>query len=319
MPLSQLPKVFMFSGQGSQYFQMGKALFEGNVGFRHWMQKMDKIAEAQTSRSVLNELYDPRRQKSASFDRLALSHPAIFMVEYALARTLIDSSVRPDLVLGASLGTFAAAAIGGALSMEDALWAVQSQSQIIESSCPSGGMIAIMADSELHQQTSLGQYCEIAALNFPSHFVVASEARWLARIESLLGSLDVVYQCLPVSYPFHSQWMDRAQASCTDMHQHLHFKPASIPIICCAEREELKLLTSAALWNVVRQPVDFQQTIARLEAKGPHIYIDVGPSGTLATFLKYLLGRGAKARIHTIFSPYGRDAIALSAVEDALR
>src|SRR5687767_11016929 len=132
----QGPRVFMFSGQGSQYFQMGRPLFDGNACFRHWMQKMDRIALAHASRSVVEALYDPRNGKSRPFDSLVLSHPAIFMVEYALARTLIESSIQPDLVLGASLGTFAAAAVAGAMSMEDALRAVLDQSAIIESCCP---------------------------------------------------------------------------------------------------------------------------------------------------------------------------------------
>src|SRR4051812_8779412 len=101
----------MFSGQGSQYFHMGRALFEGNATFRHWMTRLDAMVRQSSGASVVETLYSDANRRSDAFDRTLLTHPAIFMVEVSLAQCLMDAGLQPDLVLGASLGSFAAAAV----------------------------------------------------------------------------------------------------------------------------------------------------------------------------------------------------------------
>src|SRR6266404_8409287 len=119
MPMHK-PTVFMFSGQGSHYFQMGRALYESNPVFAHWLDRMDKVVHDLTGRSVLTVLYG-ERSKAEPFVDITATHPAIFMVEYALAQALMEKGVVPDYTLGTSLGSFAAASVSGCLSMEDAL------------------------------------------------------------------------------------------------------------------------------------------------------------------------------------------------------
>src|SRR5687767_4157459 len=100
------PIVFLFAGQGSQYFHMGRELFERRPDFRAHMEELDAVARAVTGTSVLAALYDPQRAKSDPFAYTPLTHPAIFMVEFALTQLLQNSGWRPDCVLGASLGSF---------------------------------------------------------------------------------------------------------------------------------------------------------------------------------------------------------------------
>src|SRR5688572_6962505 len=107
--------VFMFSGQGSQYFHMGRALYERSDVFRAELDHLDALATPLVGQSVVRALYDERRSKADTFDRLALTSPAIFMVEWALARAVVEAGVRPDVVLGVSNGSFAAAVMAGAL------------------------------------------------------------------------------------------------------------------------------------------------------------------------------------------------------------
>src|SRR5260370_1040196 len=117
----------MFSGQGSQYFQMGRELFEKNDTFRDWMVRLDDMARRLSGRSVIGILYSDLHGKGDPFDRTLLTHPAIFMVEYSLAQSLIHAGVCPDIVLGVSLGSFAAATVAGFIGVEDALTAVMRQ------------------------------------------------------------------------------------------------------------------------------------------------------------------------------------------------
>ncbi|HET9483946.1 MAG TPA: acyltransferase domain-containing protein, partial [Xanthomonadales bacterium] len=127
--------VFLFSGQGSQHFQMARALFEHEPVFRRWMLRLDGVVRDLADESVVEALYDDANDRSAAFDRLALTHPAIFMVEYALARALIDAGVEPDMTLGTSLGSFAAAAVAGFVDPEHALAAVVQQAAALETCC----------------------------------------------------------------------------------------------------------------------------------------------------------------------------------------
>jgi acyl transferase domain-containing protein len=134
--------MFMFSGLGSQYYQMGRGLFTGHPGFRRLMQDMDAVVQDLTGESVIRTLYDPAYAKSDPFDSLLVSSAALFMVEYALAEAMIEVGMVPDGVLGVSLGAFAAATIAGCISRDESLEWIIRQSQIVQRCCGNGGMIA---------------------------------------------------------------------------------------------------------------------------------------------------------------------------------
>src|SRR5688572_9620134 len=112
------PIVFMFSGQGSHYYQMGRELFEQQPIFRHWMQLADSIYQELTGLSIIHELYENGHKKSEPFVRTLLTHPAIFSIEYALGQIILEQGIIPDYVLGTSLGEFAAAVFAGVMTFE---------------------------------------------------------------------------------------------------------------------------------------------------------------------------------------------------------
>src|SRR6266545_1104130 len=269
--------VFMFSGQGSQYFQMGRELYDCDATFREWMIRLDGIAQELSGRSVIETIYSDARGKGDIFDRTLMTHPAIFMVEISLAQSLIQSGVRPDMVLGASLGSFAAAAVAGFISVEDALTAVTGQAIALEECCEPGGMIAVLADPALFAEDFLSGRSELAAVNFSSHFVVSARRAELAEIEAALMRRNIGYQRLPVSFPFHSQWMERAKAAFESFMQSIRRKQGWLPMACCDQAAILSELSDDYFWNVVRRPIRFRETIARLEQQGASRYIDVGP------------------------------------------
>lgn len=297
----------MFSGQGSQYFQMGRELFEKNDTFRDWMVRLDGIAQRLSGGSVIEALYSDECGKGDPFDRTLLTHPAIFMVEYSLAQTLIYAGVCPDMVLGASLGSFAAATVAGFIGFEDALTAVMRQAIAFEECCEPGGMIAVLADPELFTEDFLGGHLELAAVNFSSHFVVSARRTELAQIETLLKKRNACYQRLPVSFPFHSQWIDKAKAPFESFMRSIQCKQGRLPLVCCDQTAIVLDMSDDYFWNVVRHPIRFRETTARLEKQGARRYIDVGPAGTLATFLKYGLPATTGSSVHAVLTPYGCD------------
>jgi len=312
-------KAFMFSGQGSQYFHMGRALYESDETFRKWMVRLDDVAQASLGTSVIEALYDGTRGRGEPFDRTLLTHPAIFMVEYSLAQTLIRSGVEPDMVLGVSMGSFAAAAVAGFLDVEDALSAVIRQAMAIEEWSEPGGMTAVMADPVLFEEDFLRGRSELAGVNFSSHFVVTAPRTELAELEAVLKKLGVGYQRLPVSFPFHSRWIDNAKDPFESFMRSIPCKPGHLPLVCCDHTATLSDLPDAYFWNVVRRPIRFRETTARLEEQGSRHYIDVGPAGTLATFLKYGLPAGTPSTLHSILTPFGVDKKNLAAALAAMK
>lgn len=304
----------MFSGQGSQYFQMGRELFEKNDIFRRWMVRLDEMAHRSSGHSVIDTLYSGDHRKGDPFDRTLSTHPAIFMVEYSLAQTLIEMGVRPDMVLGASLGSFAAAAVAGFIDVEDALSAAIRQAMAFEECCKPGGMIAVLADPALFGEEFFRCRSELAAVNFSSHFVVSAEGSELATIETELKGRSISYQRLPVSFAFHSRWIDEAKAPFVSFMRSVGRRQNRLPLVCCDQTALVAELPDDYLWNVVRRPIRFRETIARLERQSARQYVDVGPAGTLATFLKYGLAVTTTSTARAILTPYGFDQKNLAAV-----
>jgi len=312
--------VFMFSGQGSHYYHMGLELMASSASFRKIMIEMDEIVERQSGICVLADLHDAAKSKSAPLDRINITHPAIFMVEYALAQTLIAAGIRPAFLLGASLGTFVAMAVGGCVALEQALAAVVRQGRIFDKQGRTGGMFAVLAGTDVWENDDdLRSGSEISAINFPGHFILSAPVDRLAQVEGALRRLGVNYQPLAVAHPFHSRWIDDRKPEVMQALAMARYLPSRIPIHCCAAAGPVPSFSAERLWDVVRKPIRFAETVAHLERHGRYDYVDVGPAGTLATFLKYGLPSGSTSIAHTVMTPLGNSVDNLAAVIDRLR
>ena len=306
--------VLLFSGQGSHYYQMGRELFEHDGAFRTCMRELDSIVQDLGHPSVVRSLYGEGRSKSDRFDNIEVTHPAIFMVELALARALAARDVGPAFVVGASLGAFVAAVVAGCLSAEAALVAVVEQASAIAASCGRGGMIAVLESPALFLDPALRETSELVAQNFHSHFVVAAREECLDGIEAFLRARNVVAERLALGYAFHSRWIDEAEQPYRRFLATLRLERARVPMVCCVRACTLSDITGDYFWEVARRPIRFPEAIAHLEKTGEYRYFDAGPSGTLATYLKHILGKDCSARVHRVLSPFGGDLANLKAL-----
>jgi bacillaene synthase trans-acting acyltransferase len=227
---------------------------------------------------------------------------------------LIERGVVPDLVLGCSLGSFAAAVVAGCIAAEDALVAIVRQAEAVQAHCEEGGMTAVLAARSLIDEEFLRKDCDLAAENFATHFVVSSNRPGLERIEAGLRERGVTFQRLPVRFAFHSRWLDPARVSLELHLQSLKPGPAKLPLLCCASVARLSSLQANYFWTAVRQRMRFREAIAVLEDTQSCRYIDLGPSGTLATFLKYILPAGSGSVAQSVLTPYGQEARHLAAI-----
>ncbi|MCX8130964.1 MAG: acyltransferase domain-containing protein [Clostridia bacterium] len=310
------PIVFMFSGQGAQYYNMGRELFLMDSAFRGWMKKLDEMYQDMTGESVIKVLYDEKRMKIEVFSRLRYTHPAIFILEYSIAKAVMERGIYPQYVLGASLGEFVSAAISGVMSCEDALECVVKQAEAMEKHCENGGMLAIINDTKIFEEEPvLYQNSELVSVNYHSHFVVCGSLSGLEKIERYLKAKVYVFQRLPVSYAFHSSMIDPAGF---DFKEFIKTKPLSSPrvnFVSCLTGGREESVDYGYFWDVVRKPINFISAVKEIEKMGECIYIDMGPSGTLANFAKYNLGSKSLTDIYSIITPFNNEKNLIKLVE----
>jgi trans-AT polyketide synthase, acyltransferase and oxidoreductase domains len=315
-PPGPLPVVFMFSGQGSQYYRMGQDLFDDNEVFRAALERHDAVVAEQLGESVLARIFDRARRGSGPFTDTRLSHPAIVMIELGLAETLRAAGVEPDYVLGASLGEYAAAAVSGSVAPDDCLRLLVRQAEALRSG-PRGGMLAVLDRPDVLDRVPALRACEIAARNYPGHFVVAAGDEALDRAESALRAADVLHQRIAVEYAYHSSLMDRVIAECRGALDAVTFAPPRIPWVSCVDGRLVEQVTPEHLWQVARRPIEFERTMAAMRGRGDFLYLDLGPSGTLHNFVCGNLPEATRSRSFPLLSPFGYDPGLLDRVRAA--
>ena len=315
-----LPVIFCFAGQGSQYHQMAAELMRDNAVFRHWMKVGDDIVGRRHGFSVLAEIYDDDRRPGQPFERLQASHPAIFMVQYALAKVFQHQQLRPDMLLGVSLGEFTAQAVAGMIGFEAALTAIADQPALFARTCPPGAMIAVLGTPELHARSALlTARSEIAGINSAGHFILSALADDVAAIEAELQTAEVAFQRLPVPFAFHSRFIDAAEAQCRAAEAGHRRETPFWPLWSCCTGTTISPDTADLSWRIVRDSMNVGRVITTLEAQGGALYVDLSPSGTLAALFRQNLGPQSPSQLLSVLSPFGGDGKRLEASLAVLR
>ncbi len=299
----------MFAGQGAQYYQMGRELWEGEPVFRQFMERADRLVQELINESLVDVIYRQRANRFAPFHRLLHTHPAILMFECAIAELLVSRGLRPDHLLGYSLGEYACLVVAGAISFEDALVALVKQAELVEYCVPQGQMLAILGSADLiKRHPEAFRRCVVVAFNSPRNFVVSASAEALAQLQQFLKVEGILSIELPVDYPFHTPQIDLVQTVSEAVLGQMRISPPQIPIISAEQGALLNEPSAKHLWDVTRNFVDFAKTIRQLEASGPYLYVDLGPSGSMATAVKYNLDQKSQSEFLIVSSPFGHEA-----------
>ena len=310
--------VFMYSGQGAQYFQMGRALFDGDPAYRDALIRAERVCGPIDGRTVSEILFSRPLADSEKFDRLAETHPVLLSVAWALTEALAARGVRPDVVLGYSLGETIAAVVTGALSLDQAFWALRAQAALYERSAPPGRLVAVLDRPELLDEAPewYGR-AHLAAVNGPGHVVVALAAADLAAFLGWLQAHERVNFVLPVRFGFHSPLVEAVKQGFLDIAGQLGFGRPQLPMISCALAAPVEVLDARHFWTVNRGMVRFADAVRDLAADPAALLIDVGPSGTLAGFIR--LAGGARAAALPVMNQFGRDKQTLEQVVEYIR
>ena len=315
----------MFSGQGSQYFQMGRELYENHARFKMWMDYCDEIVEPLLDCSLIDVIYDDAYTKATPFDDIRFTNPAIVAIEYSLSRILNEMGLKPDYLLGYSLGEYTASVISGALSIEEALEFVVEYAHILATKTPISGMMAVIdSPSIVTQNPAWFDKVWVSGINFDKHFVVSGLAADVDELEAKLKAEGVMCQQLAVKYGFHTGLIDVAEQDFADIAAGLGGFEPQIPTYSGLKASLVDKVDADYLWQVTRQRVDFHKVVkvilAEVKAQYGHgaTFIDVGPSGTLSTFVRYILTPDDDSEYIEVMNQFGNDTQTLEKLRQKL-
>jgi acyl transferase domain-containing protein len=305
------PIVFMFSGQGSQYFQMGRELYDHHPRFRLWMDHCDALVKDATGRSLKATLYGGS-DRTDRFDDILLTNPALLSIEFCLAKLLQEAGISPDYLLGYSLGELAGSVVAGVLSLEEGIRLAVEFAELLTMKSPAGGMLAILGDEGMiDDHPDAFTRCSISGRNFDTNFVVSGLAEEITKLQTYLTGFGIVTQRLAVNFAFHSPVVEPLKPLFLQMSGSFNYSPPRTPMISAQKGQEIAGVDETHLWDVIRQPVDFKSTIRKLASQQDCIFIDIGPSGTLSTAVKYLLPKNTSSIFLATLNQFGQDRATL--------
>ncbi|HEY6455787.1 MAG TPA: amino acid adenylation domain-containing protein [Steroidobacteraceae bacterium] len=292
----RMPVAFMFPGQGAQYPNMGRDLYEQESEFRRQVQRCVEILGPEMGGELLGLLYPPAgaQDTAAALMSTRFAQPAIFMVEYALAQLWMSWGIQPDAMIGHSVGEFVVAVLAGVMSLEDALPLVAHRGRLMQA-LPGGAMLAVrLPESEL--RPLLDAQLAIAAINGPALSVASGAEDAIAGLEQRLTARGVQSRRLHTSHAFHSAMVDPIIAPLHEQVQRLQLSAPQRPYISCATGTWITdaEATSAQYWSRhARETVRFATGIGTLVAQDPApLLLEVGPGNVLSTLaLQSLRGR----------------------------
>ncbi len=285
-PARDRPVVFMFPGQGTQHAGMGADLYEREPCFRAQVDRCDEVLEPHLG-CRFADLLQPAAENSEATrwtDRTELVQPALFVIEYALARLWMSWGVQPRAMIGHSLGEYVAACLAGVFSLEDALGFVAWRGRLMQS-LPTGAMLSVpLAEDEV--RPLLGDSLSLAAVNGPSLCVVSGPARPVVALEEALAQRSLDVRRLHTSHAFHSAMLDPIVQPCVERLRRLTLRPPKIQIVSNVTGLPIteEQATAPEYWGEhLRRTVLFSAGIAEATRDEDRILLEVGPGRTLST------------------------------------
>jgi acyl transferase domain-containing protein len=285
------PVVFMFPGQGAQYVRMAAGLYESEPAFREQVDFCSEQLLPRLGCDLRGLLYPAEGGEAwaaAQLDETHVTQPALFAVEYALARTLMRYGVRPRAMIGHSVGEYVAACLAGVMSPEDALRLVAARGRLMQE-LPRGAMLSVpLPESELEPLLTGG--LSLAAVNGHSFCVVSGETEAVGRLEVQLTGRGLNCRRLRASHAFHSQMMEPVLARFAREWETVKLSAPQIPYVsnlsgAWATAEEV---TDVNYWTRhLRQTVRFAAGMQELLKLDDAVLLEVGPGQALSTLTRH--------------------------------
>lgn len=282
--------VFMFTGQGAQYVNMARELYQSEPTFREECDCCFALLQPHLNidlRSCLYPTPENVEQAAEQLKQTAITQPALFAIEYALAKLWMSWGVQPQAMIGHSIGEYVAACLAGVFSLEDALALVATRGRLMQQ-MPAGAMLSVNLSAD-EVQPFLGEELSLAASNAPSLSVVSGSVEAVEQLEQQLEAKGIGYRRLHTSHAFHSHMMNPIVGTFTEHLKTVKLNPPQIPFISNVTGTWITAAEATDLnyWaRHLRLGVRFAEGIAELLKDSRVLFLEVGPGRTLSTLAK---------------------------------
>ena len=290
---TDIPPVFLFSGNGAQYAGMSLAAYEGSPAYRAEYDRIDAAWQRRTGWSLVEKLRDP--ELTAELKQAPVSQPLLFADQTATARSLMAGGARPAAVMGHSAGEVAAALTCGALDLDQAVRLIEARSAVQQALAGQGTMAALQLGAD-DARAALADYgdpqIEIAAENSPRSVSLVGPRE---ALEAFTRHARKVLRlaCVPirVDYPFHSSAQETLRESLFDRLGVLKPMQESVPFHSSVTGGRMAGgdLDSFYWWRNMRQPVLFHRALSALAAEGHGLFLEIGPDPVLTGYARDVL------------------------------
>jgi acyl transferase domain-containing protein len=280
--------VFLFPGQGAQHVNMGRELYLGEPVFRAEVDRCAEILRPHLDLDLRDVLYPTAEPEAAGrrLDQTGLSQPALFTVEYALARLWMSWGISPGAMAGHSLGEYVAACLAGVFSLPDALGVVAARGRLMQA-LPGGAMLALPLPEEAVRPL-LREGLALAAHNAPSVCIVAGDFAAVRALEEHLHDRHISCLRVRTSHAFHSPMMEPMLEPFLAEVGQVGRAPPRIPFLSNVTGEWItpEEVTDPRYWvRHARQTVRFAEGILLLFGSPGRALLEVGPGRTLGALL----------------------------------
>jgi acyl transferase domain-containing protein len=287
----QRPRVaFMFSGQGAQQVQMGRELYEAEPTFAACVDECAELLEPELGLDLRRLLYPEPEQAEAAgqqLDQTRITQPALFVIEYALAKLWMEWGVRPQAMIGHSIGEYTAACLAGVFTLKEALRLVAERGRLLQA-LPGGAMLAV-ALPERELAALLGPEFSIAAVNGRAECVASGLTAAVVELERRLNERGVSCRRLRVSHAFHSEMVVPVLATFKAELEKVKLREPQIPFVSNVTGKWItaREATDANYWvGQLRHTVRFAEGMEELIGKGVQVLLEIGPGQTLSNLVK---------------------------------
>jgi acyl transferase domain-containing protein/NADPH:quinone reductase-like Zn-dependent oxidoreductase/NAD(P)-dependent dehydrogenase (short-subunit alcohol dehydrogenase family)/acyl carrier protein len=294
---SATPRVaFVYSGNGAQWFGMGRDLVAREPLIREWVGRIDRTLGPITGWSLV-DLFSAGDPPEDIYDRTEIAQPALFALQVALVEWLRAKGLAAEAHLGHSVGEVAAAYGAGALTLDEACRVIAHRSAVQAKTAGLGRMAAagIAAHVAGEKIAPYGDAVTIAAYNSPRAVTLAGDAHVLNEIGAQFEADGLFYRHLALNYAFHSRVMDPFRDELLGRLSGLKASPCDARFISTVSGRERRgdELGAEYWWDNIREPVRFADAMSAAIGEGIEVFLEIGPHQVLGFYVRECLNEAS--------------------------